>query len=365
MHKAAHDPAALSRDSHVPLLEVRDLSKRFVTGQGLLARKVRHVTAVDSVSFAIARGRALGLVGESGCGKTTVGRCVVRLIEPTQGRVYLYGEEVTGLGDSAFFPYRARMQMVFQDPRSSLDPRMSVQEILLEPLRIHRERRLGDAVLRATQALSLVGLGGADLVKYPHQFSGGQQQRIAIARALILRPDLLVLDEPTSALDVSIQARLLMLLRDLKERLGLTYLFISHDMRAISFACDDVAVMYLGAIVERAPTKRLFQFPFHPYTQALMAAMPTPDPTRPLGDLARMHGEIADPGHIPSGCRFRTRCPVVIGEVCERVVPPLVEVSPGQLVACHHYVGPGPHQAVPVTEIARTTAIPSVALSES
>jgi oligopeptide transport system ATP-binding protein len=328
------------------LLEVRALLKRFVTRRGLFRRYPRTVIAVDGVSFEIPRSRALGLVGESGCGKTTVGRCVVRLLEPNGGQILFDGQDITQLSDDAFFPFRARMQMVFQDPRSSLDPRMSVQQILLEPLRIHADRSSERTAGRAREVLRLVGLSEADLTRYPHMFSGGQQQRIAIARALMLNPDLLVLDEPTSALDVIIQARLLTLLRDLQTRLGLTYLFISHDMRAISFACDEVVVMYLGTIVERAPTQRIFQVPFHPYTQGLLAAMPTPDPARPLRDLAQIHGEIADPANVPSGCRFRTRCPVFIGEICERVEPPLMEVAPGQFAACHHYSGPGPHRPV-------------------
>jgi oligopeptide/dipeptide ABC transporter ATP-binding protein len=223
---------------------------------------------------------------------------------------------------------------------------MTVREILLEPLRIHARRRLGEVAGRTEEALRLVGLTRDDQSKYPHMFSGGQQQRIAIARALVLRPDLLILDEPTSALDVIIQARLLGLLRDLKVRLRLTFLFISHDMRAVQFACDDVAVMYLGTIVESASADRIFQIPFHPYTQGLLAAMPTPEPARAIAELVQIGGEAADPANVPSGCRFHARCAVSIGGVCERVPPPVVEVAPGHVVMCHHYGGPGPHHPV-------------------
>jgi oligopeptide transport system ATP-binding protein len=319
------------------LLKVDGLRKSFRTGGMILHPRERWVTVVDGVSFAISRGRALGLVGESGCGKTTVARCVARLIRPTSGRVIFDGEDITGLDDRTFFPFRARMQMVFQDPRSSLDPRMTIHEILLEPLRIHHGRRLAHVAGTTDEALELVGLSRDDRAKYPHMFSGGQQQRIAIARALILRPELVILDEPTSALDVIIQTRLLRLLRDLKERLRLTFLFISHDMRAVGFSCDEVAVMYLGVIVELAPTRRIFQTPYHPYTQGLLAAMPTPDPTRAITDLVHIGGDVGDPGNVPAGCRFRTRCPVAIDGICDHVPPPVVEVATGHFVACHHY----------------------------
>ncbi len=317
-----------------PLLEVQHLSKYFPLRGGLFQRPVGEVRAVDDVSFAVYPGEALGLVGESGSGKTTLGKTVLRLLEPTAGRIFFQGEDLCALSAREMQRRRAHMQMVFQNPYSSLNPRMKVKDIVAEPLVIHG--RLGGSARyrRVRELIRLVGLDEAHLYRYPHEFSGGQRQRIGIARALALEPRMLVLDEPTSALDVSVQAQILNLLVELQEQLGLTYLFVSHDLGVIRYICDRVALMYLGRIVELAPVETIFERPLHPYTQALRSAMPEPDPDAQDEEIL-LEGEIGglDPGF--RGCRFAPRCPAAKIDRCQAEEPPLQEVVPGHWVACH------------------------------
>jgi oligopeptide/dipeptide ABC transporter ATP-binding protein len=315
-----------------PLLDVANLETHFPIRRGLLRRQVGAVRAVDGVSFTIDKGRTLGLVGESGCGKTTVGRSVLRLVEPTRGEVRFAGQDVRATHGAALRALRRRMQVVFQDPYGSLNPRMTVRSILEEGLVIHR---LGDPAARLermTRALERTGLARAALERYPHEFSGGQRQRIAIARALVLEPEFLVLDEPISALDVSIQAQVVNLLVDLREQFGLTYLFISHDLGVVEHVSDDVAVMYLGRIVERAPAERLCRQPLHPYTHALFSAAPAIDPARRRRRIV-LPGDVPSPARPPAGCRFHPRCPLAEA-VCMTVDPPATTVA-GQVVHCH------------------------------
>jgi oligopeptide/dipeptide ABC transporter ATP-binding protein len=293
---------------------------------------VGAVRAVDGVSFSIAKGRTLGLVGESGCGKTTVGRSVLRLVEPTAGEVRFAGQDLRALRGPPLRALRRRMQIVFQDPYGSLNPRMTVRSILEEGLVIHR---LGDAAARLERmrhALERTGLARAALDRYPHEFSGGQRQRIAIARALVLEPEFLVLDEPISALDVSIQAQVVNLLVDLREQLGLTYLFISHDLSIVEYVSDDVAVMYLGRIVEQAPAERLCRQPLHPYTHALFSAVPAVETGRRRRRIV-LPGDVPSPARPPAGCRFHPRCPLAEA-ACLSIDPPATSVA-GQVVHCH------------------------------
>ena len=315
-----------------PLLDVTNLETHFPIRRGLLRRQVGAVRAVDGVSFTIDKGRTLGLVGESGCGKTTVGRSVLRLVEPTRGAVRFAGQDVRATHGAALRTLRRRMQVVFQDPYGSLNPRMTVRSILEEGLVIHR---LGDPAARLERmalALERTGLARAALERYPHEFSGGQRQRIAIARALVLEPEFLVLDEPISALDVSIQAQVVNLLVDLREQFGLTYLFISHDLGVVEHVSDDVAVMYLGRIVERAPAERLCRQPLHPYTHALFSAAPAIDPARRRRRIV-LPGDVPSPARPPAGCRFHPRCPLAEA-ICMTVDPPAITVA-GQVVHCH------------------------------
>jgi oligopeptide/dipeptide ABC transporter ATP-binding protein len=315
-----------------PILVVENLETHFPIRQGLMRRTVGAVQAVDGVSFTVAKGRTLGIVGESGCGKTTVGRSILRLVEPTGGRVVFAGHDVRQTNGGALRGLRRRMQIVFQDPYGSLNPRMTVRAILEEGLVIHR---LGDAATRLDrmrQALEHTGMAVAALDRYPHEFSGGQRQRIAIARALVLEPELLVLDEPISALDVSIQAQVLNLLVELRDRLGLTYLFISHDLSAVEHVADDVAVMYLGRIVEQSAAHRLCAAPLHPYTLALFSAVPAVDPRRRRKRIV-LPGDVPSPANPPPGCRFHPRCPLA-ERVCREVDPPATRVA-GHLVHCH------------------------------
>ena len=315
-----------------PLVLVDDLRTHFPIRRGLLRRQVGAVRAVDGVSFTIPRGRTLGLVGESGCGKTTVGRSTLRLVEPTGGRVEIAGQDVRSLGTAALRNLRRRMQIVFQDPYGSLNPRMTVRRILEEGLVIHRLGNASDRMRRMTEALGRTGMPAAALDRYPHEFSGGQRQRIAIARALVLEPEFVVLDEPISALDVSIQAQVLNLLVDLRERLELTYLFISHDLAAVEYVADEVAVMYLGRIVERAPAAELRRGALHPYTVALFSAVPSVDAHRRKRRIV-LPGDVPSPARPPSGCRFHPRCPLA-ETACRTVDPSAIQVG-AHVVHCH------------------------------
>jgi len=315
------------------VLEVEDLKTYFPVRKGLLRRTVGHVHAVDGVSFAIGAGETLGLVGESGCGKTTLGRSVLRLIEPTAGVIRLGGRDITRLGRAELRPLRREMQIIFQDPFSSLSPGMRAGDIVGEPLKVHatvppRERRERVAALFAR-----VGLSEAQMDNYPHQFSGGQRQRIGVARALALNPKLIVCDEPVSALDVSIQAQVINLLTDLQRELGLSYLFISHNLAVVEHISHRIAVMYLGRIVEHTDRETLFRKPLHPYTEALLAAVPVPDPAVRRAKRV-LQGDVPSPLHPPAGCHFHTRCPYAEAR-CRSEAPRLREIEPGHHVACH------------------------------
>jgi len=316
-----------------PVLEVSDLKKHFPLGGGFFGGAGRTVRAVDGVSFTIAPHETLGLVGESGCGKSTVGRTVLRLIEPTAGTIRVDGRDITHLSKDDLRPYRPQMQIIFQDPFSSLDPRMSAGDIVAEPLRVHGLAS-GRALREQVAGLfDRVGLRRAQMENFPHQFSGGQRQRIGIARALALKPKMIVADEPVSALDVSIQAQVLNLMMDLQRELGLAYLFISHNLAVVEHISHRIAVMYLGRIVEYTDKKTLFTRPLHPYTESLLAAVPVPDP-RIKRQKKLLQGDVPSPINPPSGCHFHTRCPYAV-ERCKSEEPALREVKPGQLVACH------------------------------
>jgi peptide/nickel transport system ATP-binding protein len=318
------------------LLEVRDLEVHFPIRRGLLFdRTVGHVYAVDGVSLTVERGTTYGLVGESGCGKTTLGRGLLRLVEPTGGTALLDGVDLAGLQGEELRRMRRRMQMVFQDPLSSLDPRQNVESLLTEGLRAHG---LGSgAADRLRRTLDAVGLPASALRKYPHEFSGGQRQRIGIARAIVLEPDLVVADEPVSALDVSVQAQVVNLLESLQRDLGLTYLVIAHDLAVVRHISDTVGVMYLGGLVEEAPSDTLYASPLHPYTRALMSAVPVPDPVvEDSRQRILLTGDLPSPANPPSGCRFHTRCPWRQASRCASERPVLREITPGHRVACHY-----------------------------
>ena len=317
-----------------PVVEAKGLKMYFPVGRTPTGKPLRLLKAVDGVSFSIGKGQTFGLVGESGCGKTTVGRCLVRLYEPTDGEILFDGQDIARLKEKELFPYRRRMQMIFQDPYASLNPRMTVASIIAEPLLksgMTREQR--DA--RVRELVDLVGLKPDHMQRYPHEFSGGQRQRVGIARALASNPEFIVCDEPISALDVSIQAQVINTLEELQEKFGLSYLFVSHDLSMVRHISHEVGVMYLGCMVERAPVEELYAHMLHPYTQALMSAVPVPDP-----DLAaashRIHltGDVPTPIDPPSGCRFRARCPYAT-ERCAQKRPELREAAPGHFVACH------------------------------
>ena len=334
MRDAAHErKMAPSAAPAPPVLEVMNLKKHFVIQKGFLRRTSGHVFAVDGVSFSINAGETLGLVGELGCGKSTVGRTVLRLIEPTDGSIKLDGEDITRLGKVELRPYRRQMQIIFQDPFSSLDPRMSVGDIVGEPLRVHGIARGKDRSARVAALFERVGLRKAQMANFPHQFSGGQRQRIGIARALALSPKLIIADEPVSSLDVSIQAQVLNLMIDLQRELGLAYLFISHNLAVVEHISRHIAVMYLGRIVELTDKKTLFTAPLHPYTELLLSAVPVPDPAIKRKKRI-LQGDVPSPVNPPAGCHFHTRCPYAV-ERCRVEPPSLREVRPGQLVACH------------------------------
>lgn len=322
-----------------PLLEVIGLRKEFPIHSGPWRRASGGVVrAVDGISLTVGAGETLGLVGESGSGKTTAGRCILRLIDPTAGEIRLHGEngavDLASLDARALAPLRRRMQMVFQDPQSFLNPRMTVGESVGEPLRLHRVAKGRALQDRVAALFEEVGLSTAEMARRPHALSGGQKQRVGIARALALRPELVIADEPVSALDMSVRAQILELLRDLKARLGLSYLFIAHDLRAVAHLSDRVAVLYLGRIVETAPSAALFARPRHPYTESLLAALPIADPRDRQRPRTTPKGEIPSPAAPPPGCRFHPRCPYV-QEICTREDPPLVQLGPGHDSACH------------------------------
>jgi peptide/nickel transport system ATP-binding protein len=333
-------PAAAGSEmpSAAPLLAVRRLRKLFPIQKGFRRRVVGHVRAVDDVSFDVHEGETLGLVGESGCGKTTTARCILRAIAPTSGEILFRtraGEvvDLAPLSRRALAPIRPQIQMIFQDPFGSLNPRMTLFDNVGEPLLVNGLRDRRARMDRVAELLRLVGLRPEYLHRFPHAFSGGQRQRIGIARALATEPRLVVADEPVSALDVSVQAQVLNLLLELQERLQLTYLFVAHDLSVVKHISDRVAVMYVGQLVELAPTAAIFERPRHPYTAALMRAVPVPDPRVPSGDAA-LRGEVASPASPPAGCYFHPRCPHAV-DVCRAEPPALREVAPGQLVRCH------------------------------
>lgn len=324
-------------DSQI-LLDVKNLRKFFPLRRGVLQKVVATVRAVDDVTFYIKQGETLSLVGESGCGKTTTARCILRAYEPTSGQILFRTEEnqvvdIATLPKAQLQPLRRQMQMIFQDPFSSLNPRMTLLDIVGEPLLVHGEKDANKRAERVAELLRLVGLRPEYMRRYPHAFSGGQRQRIGIARALALNPRLVVADEPVSALDVSVQAQILNLMLELQEKLGLTYLFVAHDLSVVKHISTRVAVMYVGRIVETAPTEELFYAPRHPYTEALMSAVPKPDP-RLRAERIILPGEVADPANPPSGCYFHPRCRYAV-EVCKEQTPVQEEITPQHFVACH------------------------------
>ncbi len=331
-------PRSTSAPASAPLLEVRDLKMHFPIRQGFRQRVVGHVRAVDDVNFSIQKGETLALVGESGCGKTTTARCILRAYDPTAGEIlFRLGDgktvNVASLPRTQMRPLRRHMQMIFQDPYASLNPRMTLADIIGEPLLVNGMTDRHERNERVAQLLRLVGLRPEYMQRYPHAFSGGQRQRIGIARALAPNPRLVVADEAVSALDVSVQAQILNLLMDLQAQLGLTYLFVAHDLSVVRHISDRVAVMYVGKLVELAPTKRVFAVPKHPYTEALLSAVPIPDP-RHRAQRILLEGDVADPSNPPSGCYFHPRCRYAIDR-CKVEPPPLAEVEPGHFAACH------------------------------
>jgi oligopeptide transport system ATP-binding protein len=329
-------PDQTNGSGETALLDVRHVKKYFPIRKGVLQREVAHVHAVDDVSFSVGEGETLGLVGESGCGKSTLGRTLVRLLEPTAGEIIFDGAPIQNLGTRRLRPLRREMQMVFQDPYASLNPRKRVGTIVSDPMRIHNLGSRSEQKKRVNEILETVGLSPEHYNRFPHEFSGGQRQRIGIARALALRPKLIVADEPVSALDVSIQSQMLNLLGDLQNEFNLTYVFIAHDLGVVRHVSDRIAVMYLGKIVELAPADELYVRPIMPYTEALLSAVPIPDP-----DLAEkrerivLEGDVPSPINPPSGCRFHPRCRYAT-DVCKEIEPPLVDYGNGHLAACHH-----------------------------
>ena len=339
----APSPAASGLPAPAPpsngggLVELENLKVYFPIKSGLiLDRHVGDVRAVDDVSFTIQRGETLGLVGESGCGKSTVGRAIIRLYEPTAGSIRFDGQDITNLGEGEMRPLRRRMQMVFQDPFASLNPRHSVGRMIGEPLRVHGLASGRTASGRVRELLEIVGLPADAATRYAHEFSGGQRQRIGIARALAVNPDFIVADEPVSALDVSIQAQIINLLENLQDEFDLTYLFIAHDLAVVRHISDRIAVMYLGSIVEVSPADELYDNPLHPYTISLLSAVPIPDPeVEAKRETILLAGDLPSPANPPAACRFHTRCPFIQPTRCKDEAPPLRELQPGHVVACH------------------------------
>ncbi len=331
--------AVLSDTETRPLIELQGLTKHFPIRKGFFNRQVGEVHAVTDIDLTIYPGETLGLVGESGCGKSTVGRCILQLLRPTAGKVFLdTGEapcDLTRLPNRALRPLRRDLQIVFQNPYSSLNPRITIGETIAEPLRIHHVHRGAALTERVYALLDMVGLPRDAFHRYPHEFSGGQRQRVGIARAIALNPRFIVADEPVSALDVSVQAQILNLLDDLKKEFNLTYLFIAHNLSVVEYISDRVVVMYLGKIVEVAPARELYERPLHPYTQALLSAIPVPDPDVVHEKRLVLEGDLPSPAQPPSGCRFHTRCPYVT-EVCKEKEPEGVEYLPGHIGYCHH-----------------------------
>ena len=324
----------MDNKNNVPVLQVENLTKHFPVRGGKL------VHAVDNVSFAIPKGKTLGLVGESGCGKSSCARTIIRIYEPTSGKILLGGEDISNLSQKEMLPYRKRMQMIFQDPYASLNARMTVHDIIAEPLRAHHicANRKEESEL-VNEMLHQVGLNQEHAGRYAHEFSGGQRQRVGIARALILKPELVICDEPISALDVSIQAQIVNMLRSFQEKLGLTYLFIAHDLSMVRYVSDEVGVMYLGQLVETCAADEIYDHPLHPYTQGLLSAIPIPNPRiAQQKDTAGLEGNLPSPINPPSGCRFHTRCPYAT-ERCRMEAPQLTDIGGGHCVACHKVVG--------------------------
>lgn len=319
--------------SGAPLIELRSLKKHFRLPGGLFSGKPRYVYAVDGVTLNVHTGEVLGLVGESGCGKTTVGRLLLRLIKPTDGAVIFAGRDINALASTDMRRMRRKMQIVFQNPLSSLSPRMKIADIIAEPLTTHRIVPRQKVRARALELLEQVGLGGQHLDRYPHELSGGQCQRVAIARALAVNPRLIVLDEPTSALDVSVQAQILNLLQELQRTHGLTYIFISHDLNVVQHISDRIGVMYLGKLVELGASEAIFESPLHPYTKALFGSIPMPSVDKKQ-ELVILEGSVPSPVNPPTGCRFHTRCPLV-QPVCAEKEPEMRTMSKGRMVACH------------------------------
>ncbi|MET7715810.1 dipeptide ABC transporter ATP-binding protein [Streptomyces sp. NPDC005407] len=335
--KIPEQQSAAAASSSEALLKVEGLVKHFPIRKGLLQRQAGAVQAVDGLTFDVRPGETLGVVGESGCGKSTMGRLITRLLEPTGGKIEFEGHDITHLGVGKMRPLRRDVQMIFQDPYSSLNPRHTIGTIVSAPFKLQGVRPEGGIKKEVQRLLELVGLNPEHYNRYPHEFSGGQRQRIGIARALALKPKLVVADEPVSALDVSIQAQVVNLLDDLQDELGLTYVIIAHDLSVIRHVSDRIAVMYLGKIVELADRKSLYEAPMHPYTKALMSAVPVPDPRRRGGKSERilLKGDVPSPIAPPTGCRFHTRCWKAT-EICKKQEPPLIALRPGQQVACHH-----------------------------